>query len=183
MAKTAALSEIDVCPFTIVIDSNESAAYHFAGIKSREHKERDLVIQCVRKPLWNHEPRLVEIKGQSHKVGFADYSIEGMESAVAIERKSIEDLFSTLGSRRDRFEAEIKRIHEDCEFAMVIVEADWPQILRWKGHGPDPASVYGTIMAWRQRYRNCHWELCFSRAFAEKQTFRTLERFFRDRNE
>ncbi len=182
MAKSAA-STIDVCPFVICIDSNEGAAYPFAGFKSRERKDRDLVIQCVRKPLWNHEPRQVEIKGEFHKVGFGDYSIEGYESKLAIERKSVADLFSTLGSRRDRFEAEIKRLHEDCEFAAVVVEGDWSQILTWKGHGPDARSVHGTITAFQQRYKGTHWVLCPSRAFAERQSFRMLERFWRDRNE
>lgn len=180
-AKSA--SAIDVCPFKVVIDSNESAPFPFMGIKSREHKDRDLVIECVRKPLWNFEPRDIEIKGGVHRVGFADYSIEGYERAIAIERKSIPDLFGTLGSRRERFEAEIRRLSEDCEFACVIVEGDWPQIMTWRGHGPDPKSIHGTINAWRQRYRGCHWELCPTRAFAERQAFRILERFWLDRNE
>ena len=178
MSKLA--TEIDVCPFTVVIDSNESAPYPFAGIKSREHDDRTLVIQTVRKPLWNHAVRAVEIKGESHNVGMGDYSIEGMESLIAVERKSVNDLFSTLGSRRGRFEAEIKRLSEDCEFAAVVIEGDWSQILGWKGHGPDPRSVHGTMTAWAQRYKGVHWVLCPTRAFAEKQTFRILERFWND---
>jgi len=174
---------IDICPFKVVVDSNEGGPFPFIGIKSRDHKDRDLIIECVRKPLWCHEPREVEIKGAQHKVGWGDYSIEGYESKLAIERKSIADLFGTLSSRRDRFEAEIKRLHEDCEFAAVIVEGDWSQILTWRGNGPDPKSVHGTITAWQQRYRGTHWILCPSRAFAEKQCFRVMERFWLDRNE
>lgn len=175
--------EIDLCPFRIVVDSNESAPFQFSGIKSRKDVSKTLVIECVRKPLWSFEPREIEIKGESHRVGFADYSIEGYESKVAIERKSIPDLFATLGSRRDRFEAEVCRIGQDAEFAAVVIEGDWNQILTWKGHGPSPHSVHGTITAWQQRYRGTHWMLCPTRAFAEKQTFRMLERFWRDRNE
>lgn len=181
MSKVA--SSIDVCPFKVIVDSNESAPFPFVGIKSRQHKDRDLVIEQIRRPLWNHEPRDVEVKSNVHRVGFGDYSIEGYESKFAIERKSVPDLFGTLSSRRDRFEAEIKRLHEDCEFACVIIEGDWPQILNWRGHGPDPKSIHGTIIAWQQRYKGCHWELCPSRAFAEKQAFRLMERFWLDRNE
>ena len=97
-----AASSIDVCPFKVVVDSNESAPFPFAGIKSRKNKERDLVIEQVRRPLWNFEPREVEIKGTSHKVGFGDYSIEGYERQFSIERKSVADLFGTLGGQIGR---------------------------------------------------------------------------------
>lgn len=181
MTKKAA-PEFDVCEFQVVIDSNESAPYPFQSIKSRKHKDRKLVIPTVRKVLWNWNPREVEdSKGGRHKVGMADYTIEGFEDRIAIERKSIDDLFGTLSSRRDRFEAEIRRLHEDCEFACVVVEGDWSQILTWKGHGPEPSSVWGTVTAWQQRYRNCHWNLYPSRAMAEKACFRILERFWMDR--
>ena len=35
-----------------------------------------------------------------------DYTIAGLEDVVVVERKSIKDLFGTLGQHRDRFEAE-----------------------------------------------------------------------------
>ena len=166
----------EICPFKVVVDSNESAPYPFNQIKAKNKKP--LLVTCNRMPLWNHERRDVEVKGETHSVGFADYSIAGMESRIAIERKSIDDLFGTLASRRVRFEAEIKRLHEDCESASVIVEGDWSAIMLWKGHGPSPASVFGTIMHWIDRYPNVHWHLCPSRAFAEKVCFRTLEIFW-----
>ena len=37
-----------------------------------------------------------------------DYSVEGCEGLIAIERKSLGDLFGTVGQGRERFEREIR---------------------------------------------------------------------------
>ena len=179
---TATVSEPAICPFTIVIDSNEGAPYPFQGLKERGPRKRDLIVAIRRQALWAMDRRDVEIKGETFNVGLADYTIEGFESQIQIERKSLSDLFGTLGQRRNKFEAEIKRLHEDCEYAEVVVEGDWPAILRFKDHGPNPQSVIGTIKAWQQRYPKVHWNLYPTRAAAERFVFRTLDRFWRDRN-
>jgi len=174
--------DVAICPFTIVIDSNEGAPYPFQGLKERGPKKRDLIISIARQPLYLLDMRSVVIKGETFDVGMADYSIRGMESQIQIERKSLSDLFSTLGQRRNKFEAEIKRLHEDCEYAEVVVEGDWNAIIGWRGHGPSAQSVIGTIKAWQQRYPTVQWNLYPTRASAERFVFRSLERFWRDRN-
>lgn len=136
-----------------------------------------------RRPLWSEQTRIVEVKGQSYTVGLADYTIGGMERQVQIQRKTLPDLFGTLGERRLTFEAEIKRLHEDCQYAEVIIEGDWPAICKWSGHGPCVQSVIGTIKAWQQRYHNVHWNFYPTRSMAEQLTFRTLERFWLDRQQ
>ncbi len=172
---------IALCPFTIVRDSNEGHPFPFLGLKTRKSEgAKPLVIKTVQKPLYATSVRDVQVGAAIHSVGLADYSIEGMEHRIQIERKSIADLFGTLGDRRGRFEAEIKRLHEDCEFAAVVVEGGWSQISRWQGNGPKPDSVTGTIVAWMQRYRNVSWILADSRSIAEKLTYRALERFYSD---
>lgn len=175
------LNEVEVCPFEVVVDSNEGAPFNFLGLKSPAAQgKKPIVVRIVRKALWNMAVRRVETKRGAFDVGLADYSIEGMERRVQIERKSVADLFGTLGGRREKFEAEIKRLSEDCQFAAVVVEGGWDQIIMWRGNGPEPQSVIGTILAWMQRYRNVHWVLCPSRSAAERLTFRMLERFWND---
>jgi ERCC4-type nuclease len=39
---------------------------------------------------------------------FGDYSIKGFENVIAVERKSIPDLFASLGRERDRFKRELE---------------------------------------------------------------------------
>lgn len=71
-------------------------------------------------PLWKKN---VIIK----KLDIGDYSIEGEESRIAIERKSPMDLFGTLTKGHSRFKAEIARSMGYRYFAIVI-EATHAQI-------------------------------------------------------
>ncbi|MGA1729864.1 MAG: aminotransferase class III-fold pyridoxal phosphate-dependent enzyme, partial [Steroidobacteraceae bacterium] len=56
-----------------------------------------------------------------YTVGGGDYTIDGMEDLIQLERKG-DDLPSSLAQRREAFEGEIRRLSEACEFAAVIVE-------------------------------------------------------------
>ncbi len=152
-----------VCPFTIIIDSREQAPYSFRGFNAdARDKRRPLIVRT-------------EVRG----LASGDYSLFGLESRIAVERKSIDDLFSTLGQGRDRFERELQRLSE-MDFAAVVIEAGWSAIV---GQPPphtklSPKSVYRSVIAWQQRYPKIHWWPCDTRTFAERTTFRILERFW-----
>ena len=66
-----------------------------------------VIIQDTReqKPLFSPAPYIID---KNLKTG--DYSIAGMEEMVTIERKTIGDLYGTLGRGRDRFEKELRRM-------------------------------------------------------------------------
>ena len=153
-----------LCPFTIIVDSREQAPYHFRGFKADAiQKYRPLVVRTV-------------VAG----LASGDYSIEGFEDRVACERKSLADLYGTLGGGRERFERELQRLAE-MEFAAVVIEADWNAII---GSPPPqskllPKTVYRSIIAWQQEFPTVHWWACESRDFAERTTFRILERFWK----
>lgn len=174
--------KIEICPFTILVDVNEGAPFRFDQIDHRT-KHTPLLVETETMALWSLNRRDVEVKGETFQVGLADYTIRGFEDRIQVERKSLEDLFGTLGHRRKRFEAEVKRLHEDCQFASIVVEGSWAQIYRWRGHGAHYRSVLMTISAWQQRDPRVHWNLYPSRAAAEKMTFRMLERFWLDQQE
>jgi ERCC4-type nuclease len=121
---------------------------------------------------------LPEVEIKTLKTG--DYSVKGMEKAVTVERKSFIDAFGTFGKGRKRFEKELERMSH-MQYACVVIEADWTPILRSppKWSAMNPKSIYASIIAWQQRY-GVHFWLCPNRAFAEKTTFRILERFWID---
>lgn len=172
--------EFEVCPFTVVIDSNEGAPWLFRDFKAKG-TGKPLVIKTVQKPLWSMCKRTVTVKGRQFVRGLADYSIDGLEEAIQIERKSHEDFYSTLGQRRMEFEAELMRLSQ-CEFACVVIECGWGQIAeRPENSQVLPTSVIGSIIAWQQRYKNVHWITAGTRAQAERLAFRVLERFWKDR--
>ena len=79
-----------------------------------------------KKPLWKKSTKTTLIENKALKTG--DYSIEGYENKFAIERKSLGDLFGSLGRGNKRFKKEIKRGLELDYFAIVI-DGTYDQVL------------------------------------------------------
>lgn len=113
-----------------------------------------------------------------------DYTLDGYADAVAVERKSLQDLFGTVGQGRDRFVRELERL-AGMRFAAVVVEAEWSTVFDSPPEHSrlDPRTVWRSVLAWMQRYPRVHWLMCPDRAFAEVATFRVLERFVREQAE
>jgi DNA excision repair protein ERCC-4 len=151
-------------PFTVLIDQREKAPYFFHGLRAGSSR--------------SYRPLVVNYKLAHLKTG--DYSISGLENLICIERKSLADLYSTLGSNRDRFEAEHERMTE-FSFAAVVVEASIGTVLKSppKESRLLPKSVYGTYIAWSMRY-GVPWIFAEDRRLAEKTTFKLLEKFFEE---
>ena len=112
-----------------------------------------------------------------------DYSLEGLEDQVTIERKSLADAFGTIGGQRKRFQRELERM-TSFKYAAVVIEADWPTI--YQSPPPyselSPKSVRGSVIAWNIRHRVMFWTMP-DRLWAEKWTFYLLDRFWKDHHE
>jgi DNA excision repair protein ERCC-4 len=105
---------------TIVVDTREQAPYGFESPK----------VTSVRRAL---------------RAG--DYSVEGLETVVAVERKTLDDFVSTVIWSRDRFQRELDRLRTYAA-ACVVVEADLTDVLKgsyWSE--ARPASVLGAAIA------------------------------------
>ncbi len=152
-------------PFVVVVDTREQAGFEFRGLRADARQQ--------------NRPLQVLTKVGTLKQG--DYSIEGFETSVAVERKSKADLFGTLGQQRKRFERELERLN-DLQFACVVVEADWPEILLDPAEHSslNPKTIIRSVIAWQQRFQRVHWWACAGRSMAESVTYRVLERFYRD---
>lgn len=102
----------------------------------------------------SREQRGYEYRGAVVKaLRSGDYSIEGLEDRVAIERKSKSDAFNSLGRNRGRFEREIQRLA--CyQFGALVIEASLADFLR-----PPPFSQMSarsaarSLLAWSVKYR------------------------------
>lgn len=85
-----------------------------------------------------------------------DYSVVGMESQVAIERKSLIDLVLTLTHHRERFLRECERLAE-FPYRAVLIEATWEEL---KSPYQDreilslahPNAIAGTLVALQARW-------------------------------
>lgn len=157
------LDEPIICPFIIAIDQREQMPWGFGNLLANASGERIIVRTST-----------VHLKT-------GDYSIVGLESQIAIERKSKQDAYGTFGGGRGRFEAELERLNA-MQFAAVVIEDDWrgllyrpPRETRMK-----PWSVIQSILAWEQRYPNVHWHCLPTRELAEQVSFDILRRFYLD---
>ena len=115
-----------------------------------------------------------------HGLRAGDYSVLGFEDQVAVERKSLADLYGTVGKGRDRFERELEKLAE-MKHAAIVIESTWYDITRNPPERSEvhPRAVLASLEAWEQRY-GVSVHAYGRRALAERLTFRKLERFWRD---
>lgn len=77
-----------------------------------------------------------------------DYSVQGLENIVVMERKSLSDLLGCVGQHRERFDREIHRLLAYPTRA-VVVEATWADLEQgeWRSQVA-PAAVIGSVLGW-----------------------------------
>ena len=77
-----------------------------------------------------------------------DYSVQGLEDIVAVERKSLADLVACTGVERVRFGREVKRLLAYPVRALVV-EATWEEVEagRWRSR-TRPNAVIGSLLGW-----------------------------------
>lgn len=161
-----------ICPFTVLIDTGEQHPFSFAGLQAGASQAyRPIIVRTRRQAL-----------GPSH----GDYSIDGFEGLIHIERKSMDDAHGTLlgwGERRDRFEATLGYLSQ-IEFGAVVVECTLGTLLaNAPEHGKrskveNRRSLNATYLAWLLKYPSVPWLFCDTRGLAETETYRLLERFY-----
>ncbi len=127
-----------IAPFTIIVDTREQLPYRFEDVRI------------------NRKKSFVWAKTKTLSTG--DYSIAGFENKICVERKSLVDLYGTLGTGRGRFEREFERMQE-MDTALVVIEATWKEIafpnvnddgtenFNWNS-SLSPNSVLGTMFSW-----------------------------------
>lgn len=91
------------------------------------------------------DPERVQVVRRTLPAG--DYSIEGFENRVAIERKTLDDLVSTVIHARERFGRELTELRA-YDFACIVVEADFEDVLehRYRGYAR-PLAIVGAVAA------------------------------------
>ena len=108
-----------------------------------------------------------------------DYSIVGYENKTCIERKSLEDLYQTLGKGRERFIRELERM-QTMDYSAVVIESSWINISNPTNNNPffhskmHPNAIIGTIVSCADRFPKTDWKAVGNRQNAETVTFQLL---------
>jgi len=144
---------------TIVIDSREQRPYDFG-------------------------PDVLTV---TRKLDSGDYSLEGHESSIAIERKELSDLRGCIGHGRGRFTRELERL-QAYDYACIVVEATLAELRQpARVHAPgrrqlSPNSVVGSLTAWAIRHQVGIW-FAGSRPGGRELTYRLLRNFWRQQGD
>ena len=76
------------------------------------------------------------------------YSVLGLEHVIAVHRRSLDELLSSVGSGREFFAREVQRMLAYPVRALVV-EASWLDVERGNWHPRvTPASVVGSLVGW-----------------------------------
>ncbi|HPQ70609.1 MAG TPA: ERCC4 domain-containing protein [bacterium] len=103
---------------TIIIDTREQIPYEFQGVMT-----------------------------ERRALPAGDYSVEGMETSIAVERKSLDDFVKSVISDRRRFGLELTKLAEYAH-SCVVVEGNLSDILSGSYRsGAHPASVFGALIS------------------------------------
>lgn len=113
------------------------------------------------------------------KLDTGDYSIDGFENTIAVERKALPDLMQCMTHDRRRFEQQLTRGLQLEQFC-VVVEGRYQDIedgrYRSQMH---PNAATATIQAFRRRYR-CQFIFCDDGTQAAQATLDFLNSFLHD---
>jgi ERCC4-type nuclease len=152
--------DLFVSPFVVVQDTREQAPWHFT----------DIVI----------ERRLWVVRRMVGTLATGDYSIQGCESRVCVERKSAADLVGSVTAGNARFRREHERMAlmvRSGGRACVIVEGSLSAICDEldadEGRRVTGASIIGACAEWPFRY-GVPWLFAGDRRTAEVLAFRVL---------
>ena len=91
---------------------------------------------------------LTPLRTVTNTLTTGDYSVQGLEHVVAIERKSLPDLLSCVGQHRERFDRELQRLLA-YPIRALVVEASWADLER--GEWPSrvtPQAALGSVRGW-----------------------------------
>ena len=91
---------------------------------------------------------LAPLRSVTGTLATGDYSIRGLENVIAVERKSLPDLLSCIGTARERFDREVQRLLAyPCR--AIVVEATWLELEQggWWSQ-VTPTAAVGSVLGW-----------------------------------
>lgn len=91
---------------------------------------------------------LAPMRSQPGTLETGDYSVAGLETQIAIERKSLSDYLGCIGGSRERFERECQRLLA-YPVRAIVVEAAWAELecAQWRNR-LSSAQVIGSTLGW-----------------------------------
>ena len=110
-----------------------------------------IVVDTREQEPYSFDPRMATSVRRALPAG--DYSVDGLDACVAVERKSMDDFVSTVIHSRERFRTELRKL-ASYRAACVVVEAGLPDFLQGSYRGKaHPNAVLGSALSIILDYR------------------------------
>ncbi len=136
-----------------------------------------IIVDTREKDVVSYDFEKFPVDVERDKLDTGDYSIEGYEDEFAVERKSLDDLATSCGKDRDRFQEQIRRGGDLGGFA-VVVEGSRESVEEAEYYsGIHPNSVLGTVDSWG-RVHDVDFVFCEDEEHAELKTFQKLNLWY-----
>jgi len=111
-----------------------------------------------------------------------DYSILGLEDRVAVERKTKEDAFSSLGASRGRFEKELERL-SGYDYGAIVIESNLDDFLNPPAFTRmNPKAAINSLVSWSVKYKVFIF-FASDRRHAMALVYRILEKYWKHRDD
>lgn len=124
----------------------------------------------------SREQKPYQIPGQMVALDTGDYSLEGYEDQIAIERKTRNDMLGCIGQERERFTRELERL-SDFDLAVIILECNFEDMLNLPDWSElQQAHVFGSILSWIPKY-DVVFFFAGDRRTGQRATKKILEKF------
>ena len=112
-------------------------------------------------------------------VSIGDYSIVGLESHIAIERKKLNDLIGCLAAGRERFERELFK-GRGLDYFGLVIECSLSDLVNGNYKSEmNPKSAIQSLIDFSVRYRLPVW-FCESRKYAQRVTESLLVKYAKE---
>ena len=87
------------------------------------------------------------------KLDIGDYSIEGYEDIIAIERKTLADWISSVTKNRKQMEEKIIIAKEKLSYYTIVIESDLPKMWKKSRYSKvAPVAYINTAIKWSVKY-------------------------------
>lgn len=111
-----------------------------------------------------------------------DYSILGLEDRIAIERKTKEDAFSSLGAGRVRFEKEMERL-SGYDYGAIVIESNLDDFINPPAFTQmNPKAAINSLISWSIKYKVFIF-FASDRRHAMALVYRILEKYWKHRSD
>jgi DNA excision repair protein ERCC-4 len=128
-------------------------------------------------------PFVFDVPTMRGTLNAGDYSLEGLEKMVAVERKSHGDMWGSMSNGRARFERCVQRLAL-LDRAAIVVECSLTELCcrPRQIQRVTPASVVGGLISWSAQY-SIPVFFCDNREYAARVTLRFLASYLKHRGD